>query len=76
MRDFQSLVGHLFIAIEQNVQVNVSRALVDDLLPPHISLNCLQLIKKGKRLKFSLNLHIHQHFVQFKNLTDLLRKPH
>lgn len=67
MRDFQSLVGHLFIAIEQNVQVNVARALVDDLLPAHIPLNCLKLVKKGKRLKLSLNLHIHQHFVQVGN---------
>lgn len=56
MGDIEALILDLFIAIKQNVEVNVARAFVNYLLPAHLALNGLQLVQERQGLQVCLNL--------------------
>lgn len=59
MRNIESLIGYSLVSIEQNVEVNVSRALVNELTATEMSLYRLKLIQEGHWCKFCLDLYIH-----------------
>lgn len=48
---------NLLVAIQKDVKINVARALVNDLLATHCTLDILQLVEKSQRFEFSFNLH-------------------
>jgi hypothetical protein len=60
MGDLEPLVVDLFVTIEKDIEVNVTRALIDDLLASHVVLDGLKLIQQSYRVKICLDLVIGQ----------------
>lgn len=56
MRHLQPLMVDGLIAIHQDIEVDISRPLVDELLTTHGPLDILQLIQESQWLKRCLNL--------------------
>ena len=56
MRDLETLVVDCLVAVEQDVEVDVTRTLIDDLLASHIVLNGLELIQQSYGFQLRLNL--------------------
>ncbi|CAF3534881.1 unnamed protein product [Fusarium graminearum] len=56
MGNFETFVVDCLVTIEKNVQVDVTRALINDLFTSHIVLNGLKLIQQSYWLQFCLNL--------------------
>lgn len=45
VRDIEPLMLELFVTVKENVEVNVARPLIDDLVTPHLILYGLKLIQ-------------------------------
>lgn len=56
MRNIKTRVRYRLISIHQNIEVDVARPLINDLVTAHFNLNCLELIQQCQGLKFSFNL--------------------
>jgi hypothetical protein len=60
MGDLEPLVIDLFVTIEKDIEVDVARTLIDDLLASHVVLDGLKLIQQSYRVKICLDLVIGQ----------------
>lgn len=58
VRDTEPLIMHLLIAVEEDIQINVSWSFINHLYPPHLPLNGLQCVKESKWLELGLDLDI------------------
>lgn len=58
MRDRETGMLNVFISINENIQIDIPRTLVNELLTAQCALNILQLVEESKGLKFSLDLSL------------------
>ena len=58
MGHIETLMTNDLVTIEQNIEINIPRPLVDDFAPAHLIFDELQLIQKSERLELGLNLEL------------------
>lgn len=56
MWDREPFVVNLFVAVEQDVEVDVAGALVDEFSPAHVPLNRLELVQQSQGLELGFDL--------------------
>lgn len=52
------------IIVQQNIEIDVARSLIDDLFPAKLSLNTLEHVQKNKRRKSCFNLASVSHVIE------------
>ena len=57
MRHGETAIVNLFTAIEQYVEINVSRTFIDNFDPAHVLFNALQYVEEGHRIERGANLN-------------------